>query len=163
MVETSLVEVFSGDVPRIDNMVIVLDQAARVKTSSLLGWSAQLLGNHLVGFNLAPIGIRKLEEFLRKFSPPVNFVLIVKAGDSFRIERGEFPECYKGKFFLEYRVSFEEKDLPTDRGRISRQMGEIKELQAELDKGLVGFTAYGITGILWARVQGLNQMIDSRV
>jgi hypothetical protein len=157
VVETSLAEIFSGDIPRIENMVIVLDQLAKVQASSLLGWSAQSLGEYLVGFNIEPIMIKRMKEVF----PTVNFVLIVKAEGGFRIECGDLPESFKGTFFLEYRVSFKGRDLPDDSRRVLKQVKEIKELQDELAKGKVGFTAYGMTGTLWARVQGLNQMVDS--
>jgi len=128
-----------------------------VKASSLLGWSAQLLGEYLVGFNIEPIMIKRMKEVF----PTVNFVLIVKAEGGFRIECGDLPESFKGTFFLEYRVSFKGKDLPDDSRRVLKQVKEIKELQDELAKGKVGFTAYAMNGTLWARVQGLNQMVDS--
>ena len=153
-----MAEIFSGDVPRIDNMMIVLDQVAEVDESDAMGWSAQLLGKYLVGFNLPPIIINKR---WKEWFPTVNSVLLVRIEDGFRIEHGDLPEHFQGTFFLNYRVSFKEKDLPHDNRRVLKQVKEIKELDVDLAKGKVGFTAWGMTGTLWARVQGLNQMVDS--
>ena len=96
MVETSLAEIFSGDVPRIDNMMIVLDQVAEVDESDAMGWSAQLLGEYLVGFNLPSTIINKK---WKEWFPRVNFVLIVRAEDGFRVEHGDLPEHFQGTFF----------------------------------------------------------------
>jgi hypothetical protein len=157
VVETSLQEIFSGDIPRIENMVIVLDQLTEVDESDVLGHSAQSLVKSLVGFNLLPNIIKMLE---KEFSPPVTFVFIVRAEDGFRVEYGDLPERFKGTFPLEYQVSFKEKDLPRDNNRVLNQAMRIKELDGKL-KGKVGFNAWAMSGTLWARVRGLNNMVDS--
>ena len=153
-----MAEIFSGDVPRIDNMMIVLDQVAEVDESDAMGWSAQLLGEYLVGFNLPSTIINKK---WKEWFPRVNFVLIVRAEDGFRVEHGDLPEHFQGMFFLNYRVSFKGSDLPDDSGRVSKRVEEIKELGVKLAKSNGGFNAWGMTGTLWARVRGLNQMVDS--
>ena len=157
MVETSLAEIFSGDVIRIENMVIVPDQLDNVRISNLLGWSVQTAGKYLVGFNIPSHIIKRLKECF----PTVDFVIVAKASYGFQIEGGDLPEYFKERFFLEYRVSFKETDLPMGNFPISKQVREIKELRDELAKGKVGWTAWWMTATIWARVQWLNQMVDS--
>jgi hypothetical protein len=51
--------------------------------------------------------------------------------------------------------------LPIDDENVRETVAFIKNYQARIDRGAVEFGAYGMSGTFWARVRGLNEIVDS--
>jgi hypothetical protein len=164
MVTVSLQDIFAGDVPRIDSVVIFLDQAERKHLSGALTNPSQMSGNHLVGFNVNSTEFDALiDRFkLRERGGSIKAVLVVWRRHDFEVIRGELPEYFKGSFPLKYRPSIREADLPADNENIRKIVALIKDYQAKLDRGAVGFGSYGMRCTLWARTHGLSKDVDAQ-
>jgi hypothetical protein len=152
MVETSLDEIFSGDIPRIDTVRISPGRGSSVSREALK-FGVYVVGDARLVLN------ESREQFQRGIEDEDVFLVRTPAG--FKVEYGVLPPSFRGAFTLPERVTFKAEDLLLD-DRISRQVSEIKEFQTKLDSGIVGTWRYMNTGNLWARVRGLNEMIAAQ-
>jgi hypothetical protein len=156
VIETSLAEVFSGDVPRIDTASIFPGGGSVVGLPGSLGpGGVYSVGDTLVTFNLLRERFRSLVDH---FDIADRSVLLVRTADGFRAECGTVPESFQGTFPLKERVTFQERGLPVD-DRVSPLVDTVKKLQSSLDSGIVGTTRYVTIGNLWATVSLLNTWV----
>jgi hypothetical protein len=165
MVTTSFAEIFAGDVPRIKDIVIFLDQAHRSGLSGSMS-GTQVSSNHLVAFNdnreylKNSVKKQSFDDLVDHFKIE-NPILITRRGGGFTIERGKIPEYFRVTFSLEYYPSFREADLPKDNAEVLDHVSNIEDLQTRLEGRGGGWNTYCMINKLWGHTKRLNKVLRS--
>ena len=159
MVETSLIEIFSSDVPRIDTANIFLDYWSRNVTPrrnpNKCGPGCYAVGDDMIIFNYWAF-----QQSLKDYRDG-DSVCLRRTPSGFKVVRGYLPTSFHGPFSLKYRVTFKMEELPLNNDLVAMTVAEIKEYQAKLDEGsVIGMSRWGYTGGLWQRVGRLSGLVS---
>jgi hypothetical protein len=154
MIETSLAEIFSGDVPRIDTVSIFYGSASRVSS-----YAITVGGIHIVGDDYIVLNDWKFQSDIKKYSGLYgDAAFLTRTSDGFQIEWGFVSSRFQGRFPLKEWVTFRTDELPLD-DLVSETVAWIKEAQANLDAGVVTMTKWINLLKLWAGVKDLNYLL----
>jgi hypothetical protein len=155
MAETSLDEIFSGDVPRIDTVSVFPGYASKVGTYTLRHGGVYIVED---GFIVLNKSYERFKNQIKETGTSDRAVFLEKSSYGYRIKYGALPHLFYETFSLPYKVTFKYEELPiTD--LISKQVAEIQEFQVNLDSGIVGIWKWVNVGKLWDKVRGLNEML----
>jgi hypothetical protein len=159
MVETSLIEIFSGDVPRIDTVSIFLDYGSR-RVTPRRDLNKCGPGCYAVGDDLVILNYWNFQNWLKDYRDDGS-VFLRRTPSGFRAVRGYLPASFRGPFPLKCRVTFKVEELPLDNDLVAKTVAEIKEYQAKLDAGsVIGMAKWAYTCGLWQRVGKLNGLVS---
>jgi hypothetical protein len=159
MIKTSLDEIFSGDVPRIDTVSVFPGRASEIGEYTLNLGGVYIVGDAYIVLNKS---YERFQNQIKEMGVSDRAVFLERFLDGYRIKHGALPHIFYLPFSLPYKVTFKYDELSSD-DSISKQVAEIKEFQANLDSGIVGTWRWANVGKLWGRVRGLNDMVAQLV